>query len=187
MFNRDELPKRQECQRDGHENDAEYSGNTGEAGMNRDDFKDCADEVPEALPPLPHKLTEYAQINNVPMAKLLFHEYGIHFNTYRVGEHKGELRVLKVRDRDSKVWSDFSKRLGRKLGWLNEHCRIFRDKDDNTVLMFSPYESDEHVRSLDRRVIGDYKCEVRDESIYGFGTLTVVVREAYPDNQRERR
>ena len=123
-------------------------------------------------------LVEVALVNDPYEAKLFFDEFDIPYREITRGENKGKLKVKSIRDIDWDNRMEAERKLRRfHLGIVIDHPNIFRDKDDNTVVTFSPYEISDLPK--DRPWL-----EMSDHSIYGNGTKTFVVRFISESNRR---
>ncbi len=115
-------------------------------------------------------LTEFAVVNDPQAAKRFFDEFDIPYKEITRGENKGKLKIKTVRykDYDQRMTAE---RLLRKahLEIIIDHPNVFRDKYDNAIVTFSPYDIDRLPKKLSW-------LEMSDHSIYGNGTKTFVVR-----------
>ena len=111
---------------------------------------------------------DLANVNDHQQAKLLFDEYNIPYKIITRGENKGMLRVKPLRpaDRYNLLQTKF-KLEQAGLNEIADHGRCFRDAEDNTVVMFSPYNICQLPSNCSWLIISDY-------SIYGMGTKTFI-------------
>lgn len=111
-------------------------------------------------------------INNHEAGKLFFETYNIPYQVITRGENKGKLCVKATRSLDGQAVLDARKELEYAgYGFRADHSNVFRDKDDRTVVTFSPYNAVPKV--ID---VPGYDVEVSDYSIYSYGTKTIVMR-----------
>ena len=76
--------------------------------------------------------------------------------------------VRKTREIDWERRKEVEERFRKaKLFHLCDHPEVFRDEEDNTIVTFSPYQAEESSLPWLERL---------EESIYGFGTTTYVVK-----------
>ena len=110
-----------------------------------------------------------ASVNNHQEAKLFFDEYDIPYQEIAEGEEKGELLTKPIRMEDRNQILEAEKRLRRsRLGVVIDHPNVFRDRNDNAVVTFSPY----NIAELPK---GRPWLEMSEHSIYGNGTKTFVI------------
>lgn len=111
-----------------------------------------------------------ALINNHEDGKLFFDTYNIPYQVIAKGVNAGKLRVKQPRSYDSSKVFEVRRLLTEQgYGILCDHSNVFRDKDDRTVVTFSPY----HDISFD--VAGEiylpgYNVEISNLGFYGYGT-----------------
>ena len=87
---------------------------------------------------------ELIRVNDWQAAKLFFEEYDIPYEEITEGEDKGKLLVRPVRDCDREQEYEAIKRLERsRLNAVTDHPNVFRDRNDNAIITFSPYNVDE--------------------------------------------
>lgn len=111
-----------------------------------------------------------ANVNDHEAAKRFFDEFDISYEVISRGKNKGKLRVRPVRETDRlKIYKaeDMLKEYGLEV--ICDHSNVFRDREDNAVVTFSPYNIDYHPAGIDW-------LEMSGDSIYGMWTRTYVVR-----------
>lgn len=114
-----------------------------------------------------------ALINNHAEGKRFFETFNIPYQVITRSENKGKLRMQATRSSDGQAVLDARKELEYAgYGSLADHSNVFRDKEDRTVITFSPYNAVPKV--ID---VPGYDVEVSDYSIYSCGTKTIVMRQ----------
>lgn len=106
-------------------------------------------------------------VHDIPAARQFFARYNIE---YREENETGRVRFLvkKEREVDRKRAHDAEARVRRAgLAQLCDHVFVYRDRFDNTLITFSPYNV-EHVKQT--------WIEKSEYSLYGHGSGTFVVR-----------
>jgi len=115
-------------------------------------------------------MMELARVNDHLSAKLFFEEFNIPYEVISRGENKGKLRVKQIREKDrQKIYQAMDRLKQYGLEAVCDHINVFRDKDDRTVVTFSPY-------GINSKPAGIAWLEMSDHSIYGNWTKTFVVR-----------
>ena len=111
-----------------------------------------------------------APVNDVNAARLFFNEFNIPYEEITEGPDAGKLRIREPRSSDKMKVLEVERRCRRsRISEICDHANVFRDKDDNTIVTFNPYEV-EHVSK------GKAWIEISDHSIYGYGTKAFVVK-----------
>lgn len=111
-----------------------------------------------------------ANVNDHEAAKRFFDEFDIPYEVISRGENKGKLRVRPVRERDrEKIYKAKGMLEQYGLEVVCDHSNVFRDRKDNAVVTFSPYNISYLPAGIDW-------LEMSGSSIYGMGTKTYVVR-----------
>ena len=116
-----------------------------------------------------------ANISDQEQARHFFNLYNIPFQITKIGQNKGKLRIMPLREKDLEVMRKAKRALrDNGYGWAAENYKVFRDDQDNAVVTFGPGDSD-RVHELEG-VIGDFEVTCSRWSIYGNMTRTVVCR-----------
>ena len=111
-----------------------------------------------------------AAVNDCKEAKLFSEEYDIPYKEITRGKDKGKLRILPLRTIDHERAYEVHKKLRKsRLSDIIDHESIFRDRNDNTIVTFSPYDVTERPKNRPW-------LEMSEHSIYGYETKTFVVR-----------
>ena len=108
-------------------------------------------------------------VNDVLTARLFCEKYNIAYKVEQRGkEQRSEIKVLGSRDIDRERAHVVEARL-RKIGLRHmcDHEFIWRDRDGNTIITYSPYDVESVKQSWIEKV---------EENFYGHGTTTFVVR-----------
>lgn len=117
-----------------------------------------AEEKPEA----DRWVTAYV-VNDVPMARLFLQHYNIEYK-----EADGKIQVKAPRAIDQERAHDLNQRLRRAhLYRMCDHEFVWRDKDDNTLVTFSPYDVEEVKQTWIEKV---------EHNFYGHGTTTFIIQ-----------
>lgn len=117
-----------------------------------------------------------ALINNHEEGKIFFDTYNIPYQVITKGVNAGKLRVKQPRSYDSSKVLEVRRLLTEQgYGILFDHSNVFRDKDDWTVVTFSPYHDISPDIAEEIYLLG-YDVDVSDLSIYGYRTKTVVIK-----------
>ena len=102
-------------------------------------------------------------VNDVPTARSFLNHYNIEYK-----EEADGIKVLESRDIDRERAGGIEAKLRRAgLSGLCDHKFIWRDRDGNTLVTFSPYD----VESVKQTWI-----EKVDDNFYGHGTTTFIIR-----------
>ncbi len=111
-----------------------------------------------------------AQVNDVAASRLFFEEFNIPYEEVTEGKNAGKLKVKALRSIDRKRAYEAGQRCRRaRCAEICDHMNVFRDRDDNTIVTFSPYDVEE--------VPGHRTwIEMSEHSIYGTWTKTFVIR-----------
>ena len=103
-------------------------------------------------------------VNDFDAARMFFAEYNIEYKV----EPDGRIMVREGRDIDRERAHQIDNRL-RKIGLGNmcDHKFIWRDRENNTLVTYSPYDVEE---------VSQTWIEKTEFNFYGFGTTTFVVK-----------
>ena len=102
-------------------------------------------------------------VNDIPAARLFCSHYNIEYK-----EKEGRITVKAPRELDQDRASALDKRLRRiGLAHICDHEFVWRDRDGNTLITYSPYNVEEVKRIWIEKV---------ENNFYGFGTTTFLVR-----------
>lgn len=135
-----------------------------------EDPDDFEKEIEEGLRANQEPRMALASVNDIKEAKLFFEEYDIPYKEIKRGKDKGKLRVLPLRTVDHERTDEVYKKLRRsRVSEIIDHENVFRDRNDNTIVTFSPYDVTERPKNRPW-------LEMSEHSIYGYGTKTFVIR-----------
>ena len=103
-------------------------------------------------------------VNDIPAALRFLEQYNIEY----IEEPDGKISVKAGRDVDRERAHEIDQRLRKAgLAHMNDHEFIWRDRDGNTLVTYSPYD------------VGDTSLpwiEKIEDNFYGFGTTTFLVK-----------
>ena len=102
-------------------------------------------------------------VNDVPTARLFLEKFNIEYK-----EERGEVKVKGERDIDRERAHEIDRRLQKaRLGHIRDHEFVWRDRDGNTLITYSPYDVENVKQTWIEKV---------EENFYGHGTTTFVAR-----------
>ena len=103
-------------------------------------------------------------VNDIPAARLFLEHYNIEYKE----ESDGKICVKAERDIDRERAHEVDQRLRKAgLSGMCDHRFIWRDREGNTLVTYSPYDVEETSLPWIEKV---------EENFYGFGTRTFLIR-----------
>lgn len=130
--------------------------------LNNPRRESAAEEKPEA----DRWVTAYV-VNDVPTARLFCSHYNIEYKEEET-EDGTKIQVKAPRAIDQERVHDLNQRLRRAhLYRMCDHEFVWRDKEDNTLVTYSPYDVEEVKQTWIEKV---------EDNFYGHGTTTFIIQ-----------